>query len=192
MIKNLKLRSCCSSLIIPLSFDESMSYLEQLCAILKKLNDTIDQVNLNTEFIEEYRDLYDKVQQEIAEIKEEFKEYKEETTEYINNKLQGIKEEVITLINNEINILKLYVDNNVNDLQRQITDIETGKISVYDPTTGKLSPIQIVINNIYEIGRTDAITCQEFDDLLLSASEFDSKNINAIDFDTKGKSLLVA
>lgn len=34
-----------SSKILPMVFDESMSYYEQLCALAKKLNDTIEQLN---------------------------------------------------------------------------------------------------------------------------------------------------
>ena len=190
MINKLNICNCRTHLVIPLAFDESMSYLEQLCAILHKLNETIDQVNYNSEFIEQYQSEYEKLQEQIDELRIEINNFEFRVNEEINNKFIELETRIIDLINNRFNALKIYVDDEVNKLQKQINDIETGKINVYDPTTGELSPIQIVINNIYDIGRTLAITCQEFDNLQLGSSEFDNYEITAIDFDTRAKELL--
>ena len=189
MINKLNICNCRTHLVIPLAFDESMSYLEQLCGILHKLNETIEQVNYNSEFIEKYQSEYDKLQEQIDDLRIEINNF-EFNIKKVNDKFIELETRVIELINNRFNVLKIYIDEEDSKLQQQITDIETGKISVYDPTTGLLSPIQLVINNIYDIGRTDAISCLEFDDLQLGASEFDDYEITAIEFDTRAKELL--
>ncbi|MBR4486051.1 hypothetical protein IKS57_01600, partial [bacterium] len=50
------LNVCCNRIYkaIPLAFDESLSYLEMLGAMCKELNETIEQVNSNTEWINNY------------------------------------------------------------------------------------------------------------------------------------------
>ena len=190
MINKLNICNCRTHLVIPLAFDESMSYLEQLCGILHKLNETIEQVNYNTEFIEKYQSEYDKLQEQIDELRIEINNFETNITEEINNKFIELETRLIDLINNRFNVLKIYIDEEDSKLQNQITDIETGKINVYDPTTGLLSPIQIVIDNIYDIGRTNGITCLEFDNLQLTATGFDNYELTCIEFDTRAKELL--
>lgn len=180
---------------IPLAFDESLSWLEQICAILKKLNETIEQVNKNTEWIEGYEDQYEKLQNEINLINEKLvimqndlnsKASKSELQTAISNLNTDLRE----LIASEYNILKEYVDTEFENLQYQIDHIDIGNIMLYDPTTGLQSPIQVVVDNIYDQTRTEAITAGEFDLLELSATEFDSKEITAFNFDRYGKTLL--
>ena len=180
---------------IPLAFDESLSWLEQICAILKKLNETIEQVNKNTSWIENYEDQYEKLQEEINLINEKLvimqndldtKATKSELQTAISNLNTSLRE----LITSEYNVLKEYVDTGFEDLQYQIDHIDVGNISLYDPTTGLQSPIQVVIDNIYDQTRTEAITAGEFDALELSATEYDSKQITAFNFDRYGKTLL--
>ena len=83
-----------------------------------------------------------------------------------------------------------YTDSTEARLQAQIEAIQIGAINVIDPTTGELSPIQTVINNI--AGSTaDALTASEYDALNLTATAYDNYNITAYDYDFKGKALLV-
>ena len=98
--------------------------------------------------------------------------------------------ELRELISSEYNILKEYVDEADENLQYQIDHFDIGNIVIYDPTTGLESPIQLVIDNIYDQTRDDAISAGEFDLLELTASEFDSKEITAFNFDQHGKTLL--
>lgn len=125
---------------------------------------------------------------------EEFEEYKisvsdlfKELTELINNIQIEYKQYTDTAIVN----LRNYVDVQDNKLSDRITQIEIGNINIYDPTTGLLSPIQIVINNLYDSSRENAISCEEYDNLELTATSYDAKEISAFDFDTNGKTLLI-
>ena len=180
---------------IPLAFDESLSWLEQVCAILKKLNETIEQVNKNTKWIEGYEDQYEEIQREITLINERLVILQDDlnskaSKSELQTAISNLNNELRSLISSEYSILKEYVDTEFENLQYQIDHIDVGNIMLYDPTTGNQSPIQVVIDNIYDQTRTEAITAGEFDNLELSATEFDSKEITAFNFDRYGKTLL--
>ena len=180
---------------IPLAFDESLSWLEQICGILKKLNETIEQVNKNTTWIENYEDQYEKLQTEINLINEKLVIMQTDlnskaTKSELQTAISNLNTDLRNLISSEYTILKEYVDTGFEDLQYQIDHIDVGNIMLYDPTTGLQSPIQVVVDNIYDQTRTEAITAGEFDALLLSATEFDSKELTAFNFDRYGKTLL--
>lgn len=92
----------------------------------------------------------------------------------------------------EVNInLTNYIDNEVNTLNTKIDNIQIGLIEIYDPTTGLISPLQTVINNLYNLSNKDGLTATEFDLLDLTATLFDNYQITASEFDSKGKLILV-
>lgn len=173
------LHRCPCSPTISTAMDEQLTLVEQLYKIISVLNETIEQVNKNTITLDGIELDFEDLQKQIEDLETEF-----------NNNLNNLERELLIEINNKITVLKNYVDNNDEYLQEQITNIEIGDIEVYDPTTGILSPIQTVIDNLYNLHREDGITASEFDALELTATEFDSKEITASDFDLKAKELL--
>ena len=62
---------------------------------------------------------------------------------------------------------------------------------MYDPTTGVLSPLQTVLDNLYGSTREDALTATEYDALDLTATAYDAYDLTAFDYDKYGKTLLV-
>ena len=94
-------------------------------------------------------------------------------------------------VNDEIANLRNYVDSEDALLNERIRQIEIGNIRVYDPSTGLYSPIQIVIDNLYDMGRSNALTASEYDALELSATAYDNYELTARDYDLNGKSLLI-
>ena len=176
---------------IPLAFDESLSYLEELSAILKKLNEVILEVNATSEFLEKYQDQYDEVKRMMEElivsINNEFDRLENE----LEGKFNQLTTQVLTLIDNNYNILKNYIDGKYEELDYKIDHISIDSIVLRDPTTGLYSNIQVVINNIFNAFNTDALTATEFDALDLTATVFDAYQITAYEFDTQGKIILV-
>lgn len=195
-LNTLNICKCQNIKAIPLAFDESLSYLEQLCAILNKLNETIEQVNKNTYWIDNYEDEYETIQREIENINAELDVINNSLEnkvdlETLNSSLASLKEELEYIISNNYTVLKNYVDAADENLQYQIDNFAADNIKVYDPTTGLLSPLQTVLNNIYDETRDEAITCTEFDSLAdLTATWYDSKEITAFNFDRYSKTLL--
>lgn len=183
---------CCNriSKTLPLAFDDSLSYLEMLCGILDKLNETIIQVNKNTEVAEHYEELLKEIEEEVNRLEQEYIEFKESIQNEIDERFTLLQSELTIYIENQLAVLRYEIQTKYDELNRKIDDVIAGDINVYDPTTGLLSPIQTVINNLFDMNRTDAITATEFDELELTATEFDSKEITAFNFDVNGKSLL--
>lgn len=177
----------------PISVDPSdmMSDVEFLLGILKKLNEVIKQVNSNTEFIDEYSGKIEDLEAEIASMRAEMTAFEEEVNNNIELKLNALRAELQLEISNRFVQLQAYVDVQVDRLDDRIDGVAVGQINLYDPTTGLITPIQQVINNIYDSGREDAIEASEFDALELTASEFDAYEMTAYTFDTQAKSILV-
>lgn len=109
----------------------------------------------------------------------------------LDSKIDSQIEIVKDLINQNFNSLKLYVDSQDNLLNEKIDNIQIGAINVYDPTTGLLSPLQTVINNLAQVSNKDGLTASEFDELELTAQAFDNYQITAYEFDSAGKTILV-
>jgi len=188
------LNVCCNrvSKTLPLAFDESLSYLEQLCSFLAKLNETIEQVNKNTEVAEHYEELLQEIEEEVNRLEEEYVEFKESIENEIDERFTLLKSQLTVYIESQIAVLRYEIQKKYNELNQRIDDIVAGDISVYDPTTGLISPIQTVINNLFDMNRTNAITCTEYDELELTATTYDSYEITAFNFDTNAKEILVS
>lgn len=182
---------------IPLAFDESMSYLEMTCAILDKINESIKILNSHSEFIADYEDNFnalnakiDKLQNDLDNLLDDVDNKLEDFKVIIDNEIKDLTTNLTALINENYTILKEYVDTNDEILLEKINNISIDSILLRDPTTGIISNIQVVINNLYNTANTDGITAGEFDALELTATQFDSKQVTAYQFDTSGKSIL--
>lgn len=106
-------------------------------------------------------------------------------------RIEQVNNNLYSLINNNFDILKDYIDNQVIELNQKIDNIQIGQIDIYDPTTGLISPLQTVINNLYNATNKDGLTATEFDALNLTATNFDAYEITAYQFDSQGKTILV-
>ena len=196
------LNVCCNRIYkaIPLAFDESLSYLEMLGAICKELNETIEQVNANTEWINNYSGDLDDIQNRLTIAEQNINTLTtnvNKNTQDINdlrnytiNLISGLRNELIEIINGNYNSLKNYVDMQDADLQYQIDNINIGATIIYDPTTGLQSPVQTVINNLYQLSNKDGITAGEFDTLELTCNQFEAYDMTAYEFDSQSKTIL--
>ena len=172
-------------------FDELTLY-GMICKISEYLNEMREQVNKNTETAIEYEEYLREIQEKVNQLEEDYERFKIEIDEDIDNRFRELTYQLTTELNNQLAIIRYYVDSQYNELNQKIDDVIAGDIQVYDPTTGILSPIQVVINNLFDMNRENAIMCSEFDALELTATEFDSKQINAYEFDVNAKVLLTS
>lgn len=151
-------------------------YLHELTKASKEMSDDINELR------EEQTTFEEEINQKIDDINELLAQY--------DMKIDRIKNELYVYIDDKIINLKNYVDSHDAYLQEQIEQIEVGKINIYDPTTGLYSPLQVVIDNLYDMGRSNALTSSEYDALELTATEFDAYQITARDYDINGKEIL--
>lgn len=183
---------------LPTSYWESLTYEEQILWLQKRLNDDIiPAINEMTEFIKNYDSSIDDLQEQIdvinryiAGFDRKIEEANQNTIDQLETELSIVERQLRDLITTNFNILKEYVDEQDHILEEKINNISIDSIILRDPTTGLMSNIQVVVNNIYNANNINGIEAGEFDALELTAGEFDAKDLTAFDFDNKGKILL--
>ena len=177
----------------PISVDpkDMMTDVEYLLGILKKLNEVIAQTNKNTEFIENYSGKIEEIEAEVSALRSEMTKFEEDINEEIQATFALIRLEISSMIATALIQANAYTDTVAERLEHEIQEISIGAINVFDPTTGVYSPLQIVIDNLYNSGRDDALTATEYDALDLTATAYDGYQLTATDYDQHGKSLLV-
>ena len=175
------------SMTSPYVYDDEESFLEMLRKFYKYLHELTTSTKELSDDVEQVKTDMDNLE---AEINQKIEDINELLAEY-DIKIERIKNELYTYVNGEIVNLRTYVDFQDNVLNEKIRQIEIGNINIFDPTTGLYSPLQIVIDNIYDMNRGNALTASEYDNLELSASAYDGYDLTARQYDIDGKSLLV-
>lgn len=175
------------SMTTPFVYDDEESFLEMLRKFYQYLHEL-------TSVTKELSDEVDKVETDMNDLKSEVNAKLEQINGILADydlKIDRIENELYLFVNNQIVNLRNYIDFQDNVLDEKITQIEIGNISLYDPTTGLFSPLQTVIDNIYDINRGSALTASEYDALELTATAYDGYELTARDYDVNGKTLLV-
>lgn len=176
----------------PISVDpkDMMTDVEFLLGILKKINEIIKQVNDNSEWINNYAGRIEELETEIAKLRQEMTDFEAEINSSIALQFAEIKVELQSMIATALIRANAYTDAVAENLEREIQEISLGQISVFDPTTGAYSPLQIVIDNLYNSSREDALTATEYDAFELTATTYDGFEITAREYDQNGKSII--
>lgn len=177
----------------PISADpkDMMTDVEFLLGVLKKLNEIIAQTNKNTEFIENYSGKIEEIETEMTALRQEMADFENTINQEISIRFNAMQIELRSLIATALTEANAYTDTVAARLEQEIREISVGAISVFDPTTGMYSPLQIVIDNLYTSGRSDALTASEYDGLELTATAYDNYDLTAREYDQNGKTLLV-
>ena len=181
----------------PISVDpkDMMTDVEFLLGVLKKLNETILQVNKNTQFIDDYTGKIEEIEAELANLRQEMTQFEADVNQNIALQFADIKVNLQAMIATALQQANAYTDSKFALLEAEIQDILVGQITIYDPTTGVLSPLQTVIDNLYNSSRDEALTATEYDELddgePLTATAYDAYELTAIQYDSQGKTLLV-
>ena len=188
---------------ISTDYHDNLTYVEYLLGVLKKLNEVIEQTNSNTKFIEDYDGRIDALERAFVEVRKEivafenqvnenFEELEQELIDNINRKITAIRQELLGLISVYRAEAKAYTDTRIAQVEAEIDQILIGQITLRDPTTGLVSPLQTVIDNIYDTTREEAITATEYDGLELTATAYDGYDLTAFNYDYYGKTILTA
>lgn len=174
------------SMTTPFVYDSEESFLEMLRKFYQYLHEL---TKASKEMSDDIQDLRSEMNSFEEQINEELTRINEILRSY-DIKIDRIASELYVYVDDKIINLKNYVDSHDAYLEERIENIEVGKINIYDPTTGLYSPLQVVIDNIYDVNRNNAITATEFDALEITATEYDALEITARDYDINGKEIL--
>lgn len=175
---------------ISINPEDMMTDVEFLLGMLKKLNEVIKQTNSNTDFINNYSGKIEELETEMAALYQDMSDFKTEVSADILEQFVAIKAELQSMIATTLVQANAYTDSRFAILENEISEITLGDISVYDPTTGVLAPLQTVLDNIYGSSREDAITASAYDALELTATDYDAYELTAFDYDKYAASLL--
>lgn len=188
---------------ISTDYQDNLTYVEYLLGVLKKINEVIEQTNSNTSFIENYDGRINALEAEMLEIRaemtafenqvnENFEALETSLTNTINTRLTEIRQELLGLIAVYRAEAKAYTDTRIAQVEAEIDEILLGQITLRDPTTGLISPLQTVIDNLYDTTREEALSATEYDALDLTATAYDAYDITAFNYDYYGKTILTA
>lgn len=97
--------------VIPLVFDDSLSYYEAICKFMQKLNEVISALNNNALCIDELQDKYIILQRNFDALEVKWEEFKTEITTR--------QENFENRVNSEFTTFKNYVENYLNNIDVQ-------------------------------------------------------------------------
>lgn len=192
-IDTLSIKTPPNSLFQPITTDyrNNLTYVEFLLGVLKKLNETIVQVNSNTEFINSYFGDIERLENEFNSLVEDNERFKLNLQIDINNQFIAFRRELTNQLTLQLEALRAYVDAENESLREYVDEIALGQITLYNPATGTMQDLQTIINSMFDMDRADALTATEYDALELTATAYDATDITASDYDFHGKTILV-
>lgn len=178
-----------------------VEYLNKCIYNIKLMETAVDEVVKQIEDLREYVDQYLKDITEVLEEVEEVKRSVEELTlevaslsnkiNQVDSKVDNLKYYTDNLVNDNYNTLKTYVDYQDGVINTRIDNLEIGAIKIYDPTTGEVQPLQVVVNNLYALTNKDGITASEFDTLEKTVTQFEAYDMTAYEFDSSAKAIMI-
>lgn len=226
-----KVRLMCHK-VLPAVYDESLSYLEAVCKLTFKVNETINSVNALNDNVDVLNDSVTELNARVTAVEGEITGFEQQVEQQfsqltasinaevdaklhevdiklseVDNKFSTIEHEMISFENNVreqlfilernltelLNIeiahigamydkfeadMKWYVYEEIQKALKSIPDLTT--INVVDPTTGKLSKVQDVINNIFTFSAYNAFTVDEFNAIGITINEMNSIKVKSI------------
>lgn len=201
---------------LPLTYNASITYYEQVGQLVYKINELIDAMNSYAEDYKSYTDeqialLKKYVDSQITEVYAYADKINIDLTNLIGITAENLKADYISKINQLNSSLNARITQEVFTINNQITsevitlntrislevqnlkdyiDSQLIDIKVIDPTTGLISDLQTTLNNIVNLMKGDALTAEQYDALNLIAQTYDNKKLTAYQYDFNGKSLL--
>ena len=228
--------------VLPTSYDDSLTYLEELGQLQYKINECIDVINSVSEDWEEMKQDFANLRTQVQELQSTVDGLEEELKEYVDTYMEETKDELVDMIsafeteingkiqtlteniNAEIDTFENSVNNQLVDIRNTVQamssnlthyidnkveileikhDADIARIDeridtlvleypdILNPTNGLYEDINKVIEDVYSLARTEAITCTEFDNLVITCNSYDDMEITANNFDVKGKTILM-
>lgn len=215
LLKPLPIRFHCYK-VLPLVYDESLSYYEQLCKVLYSLNETIEAVtDIQTAISDiggNVTELTEKVNAMVSEI-DSFEKNVNDTLTIINETIENydvrfnnLEAELTKEIEDNVKALKDYIDATLGNIEADVREIierelqliyenmdkleselraeieseiknlidsipDLTNVNVINPVTGKLSKVQVALDDLFMNTRYNALTVDEFNHLHLSVNE---------------------
>ena len=203
---------------LPTSFVDSMSYYEMLAwlcdyvtnTIIPKINEDTEAINaLEAEFIAlreeveeaikeipqlraDFEELSQKFDDTLIELQAQYDAFKVEVQEEIDTQIAEARTAIMMVVNAYFESLDEKIDDEVARIDEKFNTWAIANTIVFNTLRGTQTSLQIYLDDLSGLNRTDAITAGEYDALELGAEEYDNKEITAHDYDYFGKTILTA
>lgn len=198
--------------VLPLVYDDSLSYYESICKLVKKMNEIIDEVNsidvdnilnrVDEKIEKELEDLYkqmDNLSSSVSGVMDNVDNALELYHNQVIRELNSTTANLTLFVNNQLNVIKKYVDSQDNaimsELRYQIELLknsipELTTVYVRSPYTGKIITIQEAIDELWNNLRVYALTADEYDAQMWTAEEYDGFKLTAYQYDYFAKEFI--
>ena len=198
--------------VLPLVYDDSLSYYEQLCKVSHKLNEVINEVNnLDIDSIlervdeeidkqlEVLRQQMDNLTNNVNEVMDNVNNSLELYHDQITRELAATTANLTSFVNTQLVTLKKYIDERDNyilsELRYQIELLKNSfpdltTVYVKSPYTGKIITIQEAIDELWNNLRVYALTANEYDSQRWTAEEYDGFGLTAYQYDYFAKEFI--
>lgn len=149
------------------------------------------ETEINNRFYTLDQELRSDIDEKIAEVVTQVNEKLHEVDlalRDLENKFNLFKTDIRNLVIQYYNLGKSYTDFKIEELINSLPDLTT--VYVFNPVKGEVTTLQVAINDLYDLGRPEALTALEYDSLEITASDYDALEITAIDYDLRGRTIL--
>lgn len=195
--------------VLPLTYEESLSYYETLCQLVHKLNEVISEVNsIDPDNIlsQINKNVQDQIDAYMKDVTKQLDNLSSQVGTVMDNvdsaltlyhnqitlELQNTTANLTDFVNNQLSQIKHYIDYQdnaiyqeiwyqINLLKNSLPDLTT--VYVRSPYSGKIVDIQTAINELWEYMRVNSLTAYEYDSLKLTAEEYDNYELTAYTYD---------
>lgn len=193
--------------VLPAVYDESLSYIEQLCKLKYKLNEIIKNINglesglpdyikqtidatlggWEEEMDERFAEQNAKIDGALRQVDQVTAELQAEVDAAIRDMEATVNQQLNTLylmLTNGVNANRAYIDAQIALLKEEFPNLSN--VFVISPVDGQLVTIQKCVNDMMNTLRYGALTASQYDALQLTAKEYDDKNLTAFQYDMYG------
>ncbi|MBO7735161.1 MAG: hypothetical protein J6S67_21535 [Methanobrevibacter sp.] len=203
---------------LPTSFVDSLSYYEVLAwlcqyvteTIIPKINEDSEAINaLQEEFIAlreeveeaikeipqlraDFIELSEKFDQTLIELQAQYDAFKIEVQEEINTQIAQARTAIMEVVNAYFETLNDKIDDEVERIDEKFNTWAIANTIVFNTLRGTQTTLQVYLDDLSGVNRTDAITATEYDELELTATEYDAYDMSAHDYDYYAKTILTA
>ena len=168
--------------VLPLVYDDSLSYYETICKLINVVNEVIEKIQENDETIFKY------VDDAILSVEKRCKDYSDNKINKLLSQVIAITNAIYSYINGEDMLIKNKYDKELNSIWLYLKNIPVdGSGFVINPITLKVDSIQNTFNSMYEVIRYYGLTCYEYDTLNLTCDQYDNYNLTCLQYELYGK-----
>ena len=198
--------------VLPIVYDDSLSYYESLCKLVAKMNEIINEVN-NLDISNILNRVDEEVDKQLKDVFEQMNILTDRVNgvmDNVNNSLDLYNKQVIlelnsttanltTFVNSQLLTLRKYVDSQDNyilsELRYQIELLKNSfpdltTVYVRSPYTGKIITIQEAIDELWNNLRVYSLTANEYDTQMWTAKEYDDFKLTAYQYDYFAKQFI--